>query len=1402
MKLISVQDNHYIIQHPDGSVLKVSKTGLSNNIQDKILMLAEGGIIPDKGFIPIPMGPVPSTVPVNVKANPPVAQFQNVRKATKEELDEPATFAPGTSDIYRTASDQLRPMKQPYQEPTVPETYQGGAVESDISPLDFPVEAAMLAKAGAKGLVRGALAGREAVYKAVPRLASEVGAVGGQKVAPRINPLGMYSKLEQTLEEKMGGSATPEQIKGMLRDVKPEEMQYSGLNQFLEGKNKVSKQEILDFVKANELPVQEKIISSEPILNKLTSEQIKRWNYLNTTEELTYKEKQEFNDLLNIIKPHGEPKFSQYTLPGGENYREKLYTLPTEKKQLEKQWQELETKSSEVANKLNSRELRGVITGEERAKLKIENENLFQQRQELAEKINSLKKNSYKSSHWDTPNVLAHTRLNDRIDDEGRKHLFVEEIQSDWHQAGRKQGYKGSEKFDLPYPDKFVPEDISVKVTPYSYEVSSSKYPNVNFKTNVGKGVVSSEEEAKEYAARYFNNQAESTNIAAKRVQSEHFEKSVPDAPMKKTWHEFVSKNLLSDAAKGGYDNISWTTGTQQALRYPGIAEQVNSIEHFTKGETKHLLIDAKSGKEINLELNKNTGQVISGPSNLIGKNLDEIIGKEPAQKIVESNEGVLKGNDLIMGGEGMKGFYDKMIPDYMAKIGKKYGVKPEKTEIKTLSGIKSKDFAPLNVEAEDEEMGVLKKWRLNDPEKYGEEYVELEEYKNDYGGKSYQVNISGNAEFLDNHIVPSIEKLNKLLDANKKEQVWTMKITPEMRKDILEKGLPLYSVGGVVASGMLNSKEAEAKPMNYKMLENKKDFYVMQHPDGSTFKVAKKGLKPEVMKKIEGFADFVQRAEGQIPGVDMPEQTASYMPEQLKEPDFAQMAMANPRTPQDDINQQIGQAKQSIQDQLFRQYAKSGIPEDYTPERIQGMAEEQVLGQRERQALAEKNKQFLAKEEEQRKAQEILAYNERAAKVGMPLRDMPGQKQETPLEVAAKKEDITQDVSQIKAQQPSEVDPFDLYAKGIKSETAAKAEGARKQAEIFNKLQTDIKNGDELYNTKLKSMYEQSDKLQKAAESKTVNPNQYWTNAGIPNKISASIGLILGGIGAGLTGTENAALKIIDKTIDNDIEAQKKNIDQANNLYKMNLDAIKDEKEAYNLTKAQMISLAEMKLKEQMANTSSKEAIAAGQVALAKLGLTKQTLLQQNALTSVMKEAQDNPNLITPEILQRMPAEDRERFVPGYGFTVSKTGAEKIRTELLPQKDTSVQMIDDLINIRQKYGRELTNRDVVNQANTLRSFLRGQMRTFLVGPGAVTENEQKILDQVIADPTKIITTDSGTLAALNTLKDSINKSFNNQAKANGLMVKQDMQAQGQQPVKGADGKFYIKQGAYWVPVK
>ena len=150
---------------------------------------------------------------------------------------------------------------------------------------------------------------------------------------------------------------------------------------------------------------------------------------------------------------------------------------------------------------------------------------------------------NYTSSHFDEKNILAHTRLTDRIDSDGKKVLFVEEIQSDWHQAGRKSGYK-ADKIELPSGYTIVEN------------ASGNNKPQFMWQVFNENGEVAGFGPTKEAALADFD------------AVSGSGKNAVPDAPFKKTWHEYAFKRIVRMAAEGGYDRIAWTTGSQQNERF------------------------------------------------------------------------------------------------------------------------------------------------------------------------------------------------------------------------------------------------------------------------------------------------------------------------------------------------------------------------------------------------------------------------------------------------------------------------------------------------------------------------------------------------------------------------------------------------------------------------------------------------------------------------------------------------------------------------------------------------------------------------------------------------------------------------------------------------------------------
>lgn len=460
-----------------------------------------------------------------------------------------------------------------------------------------------------------------------------------------------FSGLQKLLEEKMPERAFVPQVRSIIRNAKIEEVNWSGINEYLEGKTHVSKKDLLEFLKANQVQVHE-VVKGKPDARTQENADLAKEAFENYSIELA--KKYDLNPRLNLamyktlkgmtdaeVKKYERlqenyinwrdrskigTKFESYQLPGGENYRELLLTLPTVEDYHS-------YRDSLIAKyKTDATSLRDHTTADEKAKLK-----------RLADKEGQL----FRSSHFDEPNILAHVRFNERVDSDGKKVLFIEELQSDWHQKGREEGYQKGEE----YPDAYVDS--------YKQEMADRTKKPISEITN-------------EQVIDYFG---------LKPLRS-----GVPDAPFKKTWHEMALKRMLRYAAENGFDRLSWTTGDQQAERYD-LSKQIDAIRYSKQGEDTYWLKIIKDGKDITppqmevgmgkADLEKYVGKEVAAKiSNGEGKN--QYIGdEEETHKYKE-----LSGLDLKVGGEGMRGFYDQMIPIFLNKYAKKWGSGVGTTEL------------------------------------------------------------------------------------------------------------------------------------------------------------------------------------------------------------------------------------------------------------------------------------------------------------------------------------------------------------------------------------------------------------------------------------------------------------------------------------------------------------------------------------------------------------------------------------------------------------------------------------------------------------------------------------------------------------------------------------------------
>lgn len=245
------------------------------------------------------------------------------------------------------------------------------------------------------------------------------------------------------------------------------------------------------------------------------------------------------------------------------------------------------------------------------------------------------------------------------------KVLVIDEIQSKRHQEGREHGYK-NQKAIAALQDKA--DDAKKEYDEY-IDSLKEKYGGFNGMA----GNITEEE----------NRRAEELNDAHIAAQNAVIKSigSVPAAPFEKNWHELAMKRMLRLAAEEGYDYVAWTTGEQQAERY-SLGGVVNKIEVSPANDgTREVTIESAMA-DIYLDVDGQgiiVGQQDNYGENLRGKKLSDVVGKEMATRIMGlAEDETISGDGLRVGGEGMKGFYDDILPRFMNKYGKKWGTKVE----------------------------------------------------------------------------------------------------------------------------------------------------------------------------------------------------------------------------------------------------------------------------------------------------------------------------------------------------------------------------------------------------------------------------------------------------------------------------------------------------------------------------------------------------------------------------------------------------------------------------------------------------------------------------------------------------------------------------------------------------
>jgi hypothetical protein len=574
--------------------------------------------------------------------------------------------------------------------------------------------------------------------------------------------------VEDVTAKSLAASGWKEQIKGWVNKgiVKQSEVEWSGLVEYLDMQDgKITKETVSEFLKNNGVKVETVTLGDRRDMVKVAAikgsyaaeaalgdiyglggtwqSQFETYRNLVRTDAPRDQVAQatipidellenEFGtDLDEYIRDaydsgDSDAKYSRYVLPGGKNYREVLVKLPVgfmppapalSKEGLaarqvvfDKYAPQLEALEQEISN------LTYGSTGTDAEAQRLadagnEREALETQRDAEANVLyripNAPKVKPFISSHWDESNVLVHLRMNDRTDADGKRVLFVEEVQSDYGQEGKKKGFVSP----VTQEDIDKEEKLRNETREASRNVALARSATAMEQRRILRtlglksyaDIISAGERRKELTDAYNKLVIDDKEFAIAKEKevlaiveeirvntkyNEAFEATRQNkrpfrAPFVETtdgWLNLGLKHVMLEAINGGYDRVAFVDGDQSVTRYKdALTEAVDEVEIDRNDDGTYNYKAIKDGKELKAE------------ESVTAERIEELFGKSGGADLIQQADAfpdqinTIKSEDIKIGGEGMRKFYDNVLPAALNKLLKKYGgEKLQKIEIDT----------------------------------------------------------------------------------------------------------------------------------------------------------------------------------------------------------------------------------------------------------------------------------------------------------------------------------------------------------------------------------------------------------------------------------------------------------------------------------------------------------------------------------------------------------------------------------------------------------------------------------------------------------------------------------------------------------------------------------------------
>ncbi len=361
--------------------------------------------------------------------------------------------------------------------------------------------------------------------------------------------------------------------------------------------------------------------------------------------------------------------------------------------------------------------------------------------------------------------------------------------------------------------------------------------------------------------------------------------------------------------------------------------------------------------------------------------------------------------------------------------------------------------------------------------------------------------------------------------------------------------------------------------------------------------------------------------------------------------------------------------------------------------------------------------------------------------------------------------------IAQPAPQQQSNLPQPQNYAGQMQQATDQQIGGMNKEAQALGDLG---KQQAQTYEAQAKAQQEIASHIQQATQTHQaeiqsvvddikaghIDPHRYMSNMGTADKMASGIGLILGGIGAGIAHGPNMALDFLNKQIDRDIEGQKAEMSKKENLVNIYSKMLGNERDGAIMASNVLAQVTANKILEQGAKSQDPivkaraQTAAAGLVAsripeMQKLNMSQGMLSMLNSQASSggsgpsgqwgPQDDQKQAHILkymqmaNPEMYKTMEAQ----YVPGVG--VSSRPVDAPTRDLITAKQTLGQQAQRFYDWSKAHSGEMSlyaPKDVA-QGATMAAELQSDYRNSING-GVFKKGEQEFIDNIVdSDPTK-----------------------------------------------------------------